>query len=67
MELADMLAGMDIPAGRRDTDNPDNVRWLLRNLPINNADNPLVLAAMVTLSAKRAETEGPIEWKCGNQ
>ena len=62
-----MLAGMDIPAGRRDADNPDNVRWLLRNLPINNGDNPHAKMAMILLAAKRQQNDGPIDWKCGNQ
>jgi len=35
-----MLATMDIPAMRRDTTKEENRRWLLRNIAINNADNP---------------------------
>jgi hypothetical protein len=33
------LDSMDIPALRRDITKPENIRWLLRNLPINNANH----------------------------
>ena len=31
---------MNIPKIRRDTTNPENVRWLLRNLGCQNQDHP---------------------------
>ena len=31
---------MVIPKVRRDTTNPENVRWLLRNLGVQNQDHP---------------------------
>jgi hypothetical protein len=31
------LEDMDVPDERRDLSNPDNVRWLLRNVRINNS------------------------------
>jgi hypothetical protein len=31
---------MEIPNRRRDTTKPENVRWLLRNLGIQNQDHP---------------------------
>ena len=31
---------MDIPAMRRDTTNPSNVRWLIRNLFVRNKHHP---------------------------
>ena len=31
---------MNIPEIRRDTTKPENVRWLLRNLGIQNQDHP---------------------------
>ncbi len=31
---------MDVPLSRRDTSNPSNVRWLLRNLFIRNSNHP---------------------------
>jgi len=31
---------MNIPKIRRDTTNPENVRWLLRNLGVQNQDHP---------------------------
>ena len=31
---------MNIPKIRRDTTNPENVRWLLRNLVVQNQDHP---------------------------
>ncbi len=34
--LRTLLDGMNVPEARRDVDNPANVRWLLRNVAINN-------------------------------
>ncbi len=31
---------MDVPINRRDTSKPENVRWLVRNLPIRNSAHP---------------------------
>ena len=31
---------MDVPLNRRDTSKPENVRWLVRNLPIRNSEHP---------------------------
>ena len=31
---------MDIPSQRRDVSEPENVRWLLRNLGSRNGDHP---------------------------
>lgn len=38
--LTEILSSMDIPASRTDITNESNVRWLLRNIHINNGDNP---------------------------
>ncbi len=34
--LRTLLDGMNVPEARRDISKPANVRWLLRNLAINN-------------------------------
>ena len=39
--LRTMLEMMDVPEMRLDTTRPANVRWLQRNLRINNADHPM--------------------------
>ena len=31
---------MEVPLNRRDTSKPENVRWLVRNLPIRNSKHP---------------------------
>jgi len=31
---------MKVPLNRRDLDKPENVRWLLRNLPSGNSEHP---------------------------
>ena len=31
---------MDIPAMRRDTSKPENLKWLIRNLAIRNSNHP---------------------------
>ena len=31
---------LDIPASRRDLSDQNNVRWLLRNLPVKNKNHP---------------------------
>ena len=37
--LKTLLESMDIPEARRDITKPSNVRWLQRNLAINNSNN----------------------------
>ena len=44
---------MTIPEIRRDTTKPENVRWLLRNLAIQNQDHPNF--EMVVLILKKLE------------
>jgi len=38
--IDEILSTMDIPAMRRDTDNIGNLRWLNRNVGIQNAHHP---------------------------
>jgi hypothetical protein len=38
--LSSLLERMDVPATRKDISKQSNVRWLLRNLAVNNKDNP---------------------------
>lgn len=40
---------MDIPAMRRDIQDVNNIRWLLRNLPIQNREHPLFKETMKSL------------------
>tara|TARA_B100000945_G_C19987316_1_gene414969 strand:+ start:175 stop:411 length:237 start_codon:yes stop_codon:yes gene_type:complete len=39
--LRTMLEMMDVPEMRMDLDRPANIRWLHRNLAINNSAHPL--------------------------
>ena len=36
LRLAQLLENMDVPKMRRDLNKPSNVRWLQRNIAINN-------------------------------
>ena len=48
--LKTMLDQMDVPEFRRDTSRLSNLRWLNRNLAINNGQHPLFqTAAEMTL------------------
>jgi len=38
--LHSILIGMDVPNSRLDATKPENLRWLSRNIAINNADHP---------------------------
>ena len=38
-ELFKILETMDIPEERKDVDKPENIRWLKRNIGINNKDH----------------------------
>tara|TARA_E500000331_G_scaffold333099_1_gene357005 strand:- start:441 stop:671 length:231 start_codon:yes stop_codon:yes gene_type:complete len=44
--LRTMLEMMDVPEMRHDTTRPANIRWLHRNLRINNSDHPLFETAI---------------------
>lgn len=56
--LAEILSTMDIPAIRRDTTSDSNVRWLLRNIHINNGNNPNLDEAINLLKAELAPMVG---------
>ena len=56
--LAEILSTMDIPAIRRDTASDANVRWLLRNIHINNGNNPHLDEAINLLRAELAPMVG---------
>ena len=45
--LRTILDMMDVPELRMDLDKPANIRWLHRNLAINNSDHPLFETAWV--------------------
>ena len=44
--LSTILNTMDVPSMRKDLTNFGNVRWLSRNLRIENGDHPLIDSAM---------------------
>jgi hypothetical protein len=46
-ELADLLAGMDVPEQRK-----TDLRWLARNLAIRNGDHPNFEAAFVLIKTQ---------------
>jgi hypothetical protein len=47
---------MNIPEIRRDTTKPENVRWLLRNLGIQNQDHPRFKMAIAILKSLTKST-----------
>jgi hypothetical protein len=47
---------MNIPEIRRDTTKPENVRWLLRNLGIQNQDHPRFEMAIAILKSLTKST-----------
>jgi hypothetical protein len=49
LRLSILLRDMEIPASRRDTTKPENLRWLLRNLRIRNLENPSISEAIALL------------------
>jgi hypothetical protein len=44
--LGTLLDQMEVPAMRRRTDVRSNIRWLNRNLRIENGDHPMIDTAM---------------------
>lgn len=44
--LGTLLNQMEVPAMRRDTSVRSNIRWLNRNLRIQNGDHPMLDTAM---------------------
>tara|TARA_Y100000296_G_scaffold37136_1_gene42962 strand:+ start:193 stop:408 length:216 start_codon:yes stop_codon:yes gene_type:complete len=49
LRLSQLLENMNVPAMRRDLDKPSNIKWLLRNVCINNkgAEVPEVIALLI--------------------
>lgn len=39
--LKTLLEQMDVPARRKEVENITNVRWLARNLAVNNKEHPM--------------------------
>lgn len=56
--LTELLSTMDIPSFRRDFTSDANVRWLLRNIHINNGDNPHLDEAINLLKSEIAPLVG---------
>ena len=50
--LISLLETMDIPELRLDVSKPSNVRWLLRNVAINNFNNAGLREAMTLLKSE---------------
>jgi len=49
MRLSQLLENMDIPKMRRDLNKPSNIKWLQRNVAINNKgpEVPEVIALLI--------------------
>jgi len=48
--LVEALSTMDIPALRRDLNKESNIRWLQRNIAINNNKHPRIEEATMLLT-----------------
>ena len=64
--LRTMLEMMEAPEMRMDVSKPANIRWLHRNLRINNSDHPLFETAielvvwLMKSGSRRAERIRPV-------
>lgn len=47
-KLMNILTNMDLPKGRLDL-TQSNIRWLLRNIQINNGNHPDIIVAIELL------------------
>lgn len=56
--LEELLSTMDIPSMRKNLENEANARWLLRNLHINNGNNPNLDEALFLLRREIAPFVG---------
>ena len=61
--LETLLNQMEVPAARRDMASPANLRWILRNLGINNGGHPMfsttiALAKSIHREQRRLATRG---------
>lgn len=52
MRLNEILAEMDIPEIRKKTDDPANLRWLLRNLHVRNGHRKEFTEAIALLKVE---------------
>jgi hypothetical protein len=54
-----LLEGLNVPETRRDVSNPANVRWLLRNLAINNPSGLVLtetIGRLIQLNREQSRT-----------
>ncbi len=56
-----LLDEFNVPAIRKNVEKKSNVRWLLRNLRINNEDNPNLTHITCCLKALATQKESPYE------
>lgn len=56
--LTEILSTMEIPAMRRNIENDANVRWLIRNLAIQNQQHPHFQEALNLLKLEVAPIYG---------
>jgi len=57
--LGDILEDMNIPSMRKDISNLANVRWLMRNISIQNGSNPELSEAISLLNQHRKNLSKP--------
>ena len=57
--LSDILEDMNIPNMRKDISNLANVRWLMRNISIQNGSNPELSEAISLLNQHRKNLSKP--------
>ena len=58
--LRTLLDGLNVPEARRDITKPSNVRWLLRNVAINNHssdDLTETIGRLIQLKREQARTQ----------
>ena len=49
MNLEELLESFNVPQSRKDIKKEENVRWLIRNIGIQNSDNPLLKQVVAEL------------------
>ena len=57
--LSDILEDMNIPNMRKDISSLANVRWLMRNISIQNGSNPELSEAISLLNQHRKNLSKP--------
>jgi len=60
MNLQQIINSMNVPEMRKDLSKPTNVRWLRRNLQVQNREHPQIKKVLAALAGRKDFAVEPV-------